>query len=133
MDERYANPRDRIDKSDEVYEIFASWTRTRTKVEAMEHLADAGVPCSAVMDTAELHNDPHLLARDFVQELDLPIHGRVPLLGFAPKLSKSENRLTPPPLLGEHTKEILVEVLGLGIDEVNALQIEGAFGEQAES
>ena len=99
----------------------------------MEHLADAGVPCSAVMDTAELHNDPHLLARDFVQEVDLPIHGRVPLLGFAPKLSKSENRLTPPPLLGEHTKEILVEVLGLGIDEVNALQIEGAFGEQAES
>ena len=95
--------------------------------------ADAGVPCSAVMDTAELHNDPHLLARDFVQELDLPIHGRVPLLGFAPKLSKSESRLTPPPLLGEHTKEILVEVLGLGIDEVNALQIEGAFGEQAES
>ena len=133
VDERYANPRDRIDKSDEVYEIFASWTRTRTKVEAMEHLADAGVPCSAVMDTAELHNDPHLLARNFVQELDLPIHGRVPLLGFAPKLSKSENRLTPPPLLGEHTKEILVEVLGLGIDEVNALQIEGAFGEQAES
>ena len=55
------------------------------------------------------------------------------MLGFAPKLSKSENRLTPPPLLGEHTKEILVEVLGLGIDEVNALQIEGAFGEQAES
>ena len=133
VDERYANPRDRIDKSDEVYEIFASWTRTRTKVEAMEHLADAGVPCSAVMDTAELHNDPHLLARDFVLELDFPIHGRVPLLGFAPNLSKSENRLTPPPLLGEHTKEILVEVLGLGIDEVNALQIEGAFGEQAES
>ena len=55
------------------------------------------------------------------------------MLGFAPRLSKSESQLTPPPLLGEHTEEILVEVLGLDLEEVNALQKEGAFGVQAES
>lgn len=42
VDERFANPRDRLDHRDEVYEIFASWTRARTKTEAMEAMAEAG-------------------------------------------------------------------------------------------
>ena len=126
VDERYASPRDRISRADEVYEIFASWTRERTKTEAMEQLADAGVPCSAVLDTAELHTDPHLVERGFVHQLDLPVHGEVPLLGFAPRMSESEVPLQAPPLLGEHTADLLEQDLGLSTDEITKLKESGA-------
>lgn len=127
VDERFANPRDRLDHRDEVYEIFASWTRARTKTEAMEAMAEAGVPCSAVLDTAELHSDPHLVERGFVHHLDLPMHGEVPLLGFAPRLSRSDVPMTAPPLLGEHTREVLAADLGLAADDLDALADEGAI------
>ncbi len=128
VDERFANPRDRFEHRDEVYEIFSSWTRERTKVEAMEAMAEAGVPCSAVLDTAELHSDRHLVERGFVHHLDLPLHGEVPLLGFAPRLSNSDVPMTAPPLLGEHTREVLAEDLGLAADALDALADEGAIG-----
>ena len=128
VDERFANPRDRLEHRDEVYEIFSSWTSERTKVEAMEAMAEAGVPCSAVLDTAELHSDRHLVERGFVHHLDLPMHGEVPLLGFAPRLSKSDVPMTAPPLLGEHTREVLAADLGLAVDDLDALADEGAIG-----
>ena len=127
VDERYAAPRDRIGRAGEVYEIFAEWTREHTKVEAMELLAEAGVPCSAVLDTAELHNDPHLVERDFIHPRDLPVHGEVPLLGFAPRLSKSDVPLSAPPLLGEHTEDVLAADLNLSPAEIADLKASGAI------
>ena len=128
VDERYASPHDRLERRDEVYEIFAAWTRERTKVEAMEAMAEAGVPCSAVLDTAELHTDRHLVARGFVHHMDLPMHGEVPLLGFAPRLSKSDVAMAAPPMLGEHTREVLAADLGLDADELDSLSDQGAIG-----
>ncbi|MBF66954.1 MAG: formyl-CoA transferase [Gammaproteobacteria bacterium] len=122
VDERFAEPRDRVAHGAALYEIVAAWTGERTKYEAMEHLAGAGVPCSAVQDTAELHTDPHLLARGFVHTLDLPNHGEVPLLGFAPRMSESEVPLTNPPLLGEHTAEVLARDLNLSSADIAELQ-----------
>tara|TARA_Y100001934_G_scaffold281770_1_gene392699 strand:- start:1257 stop:2489 length:1233 start_codon:yes stop_codon:yes gene_type:complete len=128
VDERFANPRDRVAHADELYAIVADWMKVRTKFEAMEHLAAAGVPCSAVEDTAELHTDPHLLARGFVHNLDLPLHGEVPLLGFAPRMSGSNVPLTAPPLLGEHTEGVLRSDLDVSDERLAELRDAGAFG-----
>ena len=114
--------------ADELYAIVADWMKVRTKFEAMEHLAAAGVPCSAVEDTAELHTDPHLLARGFVHNLDLPLHGEVPLLGFAPRMSGSNVPLTAPPLLGEHTEGVLRSDLDVSDERLAELRDAGAFG-----
>ncbi len=128
VDERFENVETRLQHGTELYEIFADWTRQRTKYEVMEILGEAGVPCSATLDTAELHTDPHLRERGFIHDVDHPVHGNVPLLGFAPELSASEVSMIRAPLLGEHTNEILAEELNLEQEVVDRLKSQGVLG-----
>ena len=131
IDPRFETTRGRIENGAELYEEIGNWTAQRTKYEAMETIAAAGVPCSACLDTAELHHDRHLTERGFVHELELPVHGRVPMLGFAPRLSESPFDMTPPPRLGEHTDEVLAAELGLDEGELAELRDAGAIGDPA--
>ena len=131
IDERFENTRKRIANGAALYEEVAAFTRTHTKYEAMEAIASAGVPCSACLDTAELHHDKHLTERGFVQQMELPVHGKVPMLGFAPRMSGSEVPMTRPPRLGEHTDEVLGADLGLGEADLAALRQDGAIGDSS--
>ena len=79
----------------------------------METLCAAGVPSSACLDTADMLDDRHLAARGFMEEIELPVHGKVRVPGFAPRLSASRVPLKRPPRLGEHTGELLRAELGL--------------------
>jgi len=128
IDERFQEPQTRVQHEAELYEVFASWTRARSKHDVMRILGEAGVPCSACLDTAELHNDPHLCERNFVKYIDHPVHGNVPLLGFAPELSASEVPIQRAPLLGEHTDEILTAELNLDRETLDRLKAEGVLG-----
>ena len=129
IDERFENTRKRMANGAALYEEVAAFTRAHTKYEAMEAIASAGVPCSACLDTAELHHDKHLTERGFVQQMELPVHGKVPMLGFAPRMSGSEVPMTRPPRLGEHTDEVLGADLGLGEADLAALRQSGAIGD----
>ena len=131
IDPRFETTRGRIENGAALYEEIGNWTGERTKYEAMETIAAAGVPCSACLDTAELHHDRHLTERGFVHELELPVHGRVPMLGFAPRMSGSPFEMTPPPRLGEHTDEVLAAELGLDEGELADLRDAGAIGDSA--
>ena len=131
LDERFASTRGRIDNGAALYEEIASFTKARTKYEAMETIAAAGVPCSACLDTRELHHDRHLVERGFVQPLELPVHGEVPMLGFAPRMSESEVPMRPPPRLGEHTDEVLAAELGLDEASLAPLREAGVIGDPA--
>ena len=127
VDERFADLSVRVSHEAALYEEIAMWTRQRTKHEVMQALGDAGVPCSAILDTAELHTDAHLAERGFVHAIDHPVHGEVPLLGFAPRMSASDVPLRRAPLLGEHTSEVLGDELGLAGAELSALREAGAI------
>ena len=131
LDERFASTRGRIDNGAALYEEIASFTRERTKYEAMEAIAAAGVPCSACLDTRELHHDRHLVERGFVQPMELPVHGEVPMLGFAPRLSESQVPMRRPPRLGEHTDEVLTAELGLDQEALAPLREAGVIGDPA--
>ena len=127
VDARFTDMQARIANGDALYEEIAKWTRARTKEEVMETLGAAGVPCSACLDTRELHTNPHLLARDFIHTIDHPMHGTVPLLGFAPRLSASDVPIRRAPLLGEHTEEVLGDELGLEPSALKALEKTGVI------
>lgn len=81
----------------------------------IEHLNKAGVPCSTVMNMADVFSDPQVLHQEMLLEVDHPGHGIVKMLGFPVKLERTPCRVTrPAPELGQHTDEILS---GLGMDQ----------------
>ena len=120
-DPRFETGLARVQHAEELYAEIEKWSRERTKYEMMSHLGEAGVPCSAVLDTKDLYDDPHLNERGFVHEIEHPQHGNVRLLGWAPRMSKSDVPIERAPLLGEHSQDVLAAELGLGADEVASL------------
>ncbi|MEJ5222098.1 MAG: CoA transferase [Tepidiforma sp.] len=128
MDPRFATVRDRHAHGDELWEYIASWTRQRTKFEAMEHLAAAGVPCSAVFDTEDLLANRHLRARNMVRTIQHPTVGEFQLLAPPIHLSDSEVELQRAPLLGEHTAGVLAAELGLTAADLADLAARGVIG-----
>ena len=132
-DPRFRGPRWRLQNAGALRAEIGAWIRERTKYEAMETIAGAGVPCAACLDTVDLHRDRHLAARGFIHELDLPVHGRVRMLGFAPAPAAACAALTRPPRLGEHTREVLGAELDLGDAEIEALHAAGVIRDAARS
>ncbi len=126
-DPRFARGRDRHEHADALYDEIAKWSRERSKYEAMKIIGEGGVPCSAVLDTADLFRDPHLLARGFVKTIQHPVRGELLLLGWPARLAKSEVPIEPAPLVGENTAGVLREDLGLGDAELGALREAGAI------
>jgi formyl-CoA transferase len=77
----------------------------------VERLLAAGVPAGPIHDYAEVFNDPHTRERRMTEEIQHPVEGRVRTLGFPLKMHGSPLSIRrPPPLLGEHTDEILSEL-----------------------
>jgi formyl-CoA transferase len=103
-------------------EAIAKWVRERSKHETMRVLGELGVPCGAVLDTRELHRDPHLVERGFVESIEHPQHGRLAMLGCPVRMSAGRAPTRPAPLLGAHTAEVLRADLGLGAAELDALR-----------
>jgi len=99
----------------------SEWTKQHDKKTAMKILAEAGVPVSAVWDTRDLFQDPHLQARNFIHTVDHPDYGPVPILGWGPQMSDSHVPLKAAPQLGEHTRDVLMSELGLTDDDIERL------------
>lgn len=131
-DDRFSTGRARQENRELLYEEIAEWTRQRTKSECMHRFAEAGLCASQVMQTNELFSDPHLVERDFIKTIDHKQHGRVRLLGWPARLSKSSVDITAAPLLGEHTDAVLSADLGLTDDDLSALRAQEAIGDEME-
>jgi formyl-CoA transferase len=126
-DPRFRANRDRLDNREELEALISEWTLQRDKYDAMQELADGGVPASAVLDTRDLYENPHLTVRGFVHSVDHPTHGPIRLLGFAARMSESEVPFSAAPLLGQHSKEVIAEDLGLSPAEIDALVTAGVI------
>jgi formyl-CoA transferase len=91
----------------------------------MRLLGDAGVPAGACQDTGEVLADPHLKAREMIVDIDYPTRGTYQTVGCPVKMSDSPATVTRPPLLGEHTAELLGALCGIDPDEVKRLREDG--------
>jgi len=130
-DARFETAEARAAHRDELHAEIESWTRGRSKHEAMRILGEAGVPASAVMDTSDLFRDPQLLARGFVQQVEQPTEDGTTeertLLGSPLRLSSSEVPITRAPRLGEHTAAVLADELGLDGAAIEELRTQGVI------
>jgi crotonobetainyl-CoA:carnitine CoA-transferase CaiB-like acyl-CoA transferase len=98
--------------------------RQHPKDHWVQTLLDNGIPAGPIIGYPEAFDSEHGKARGMRMEIDHPVEGKVPNIGFAVKLSGTPQQVRRhPPLLGEHTREVLQEA-GLDYDK---LQGEGAF------
>jgi len=95
----------------------------------IERLLEAGIPAGPILTYPQAFDSEHGRHRQMRIEIDHPIEGKVPNIGFAVKMGGTPQQVRRhPPLLGEHTAEVLDE-LGLSKDEQESLAKAGAFGE----
>ena len=128
VDERYEDMWKRNENGETLHAEISKWTSQRTKWEAMDYLGAAGVPASAVLDTYDLFHNPHFEERGFVHDLEHPEHGDIRLLGWAPRMSRSDVPIRRAPLLGEHTREVLSDDLGLEGPKYSEMEAAGILG-----
>jgi formyl-CoA transferase len=124
-DPRFATSEARWEHRDALNAIVEEWTRARSKHEVMRVLGGAGVPCGAVQDTGEVLADPHLKEREMIVDVECPGRGTYKTVGCPVKLSDSPVAVTRPPLLGEHTADLLRELCGVDPEEANKLRDAG--------
>ncbi|WP_166462534.1 CaiB/BaiF CoA-transferase family protein [Amycolatopsis acidicola] len=120
------DPTDRRAGEDEIDRALAAWTRDRPAEDIAVRLQDAGV-AAAVVATGEdlVDRDEHLAARGFYPVLEHPLAGPVKHEGIVARLSRTPGGLdTAAPLLGQHTAEVLAELLG--VDEARLAQLKAA-------
>ena len=125
-DPEWSTPQVRLPKLDKCFEMIEQWTMTKTKFEVMATLNPLNVPCGPILSIEELINEAALVKTGTVVEVDHPERGPYRTVGNPIKLSASPSHVTRSPLLGEHTDEILSDVLGYGSDEIEQLREAGA-------
>ena len=125
-DSEWNTPEARLPKLDQMFNEIEKWTSTKSKSEVMETLNPLNVPCGPVLSMEELSTDQSLRETGTVVEVDHPERGKYLTVGNPIKLSDSPADVQRSPLLGEHTDEILRQVLGMSADEVDAAKKSGA-------
>jgi crotonobetainyl-CoA:carnitine CoA-transferase CaiB-like acyl-CoA transferase len=122
-DARFQTNPGRVQHRDELIALLQTVFRSRSTSEWSALLIENDIPCSPINDIPTILNDPHVLAREMVQEVD-----GVRLLGPVAKLSETPARLqSAPPRLGQHTKQVLRELLGKGDEEIARLRESGVI------
>ncbi len=125
-DPEWATPEVRLPKLDQCFAMIEKWTMTKDKLEVMKILNEVNVPCGPILDMRELAEDASLRARGVVVEVEHPERGKFLTVGNPIKLSDSPSEVTSSPLLGEHTDEILRDIVGLDDEAIAAAKAEGA-------
>ena len=126
-DPRFAKISERRKNQREMWRLIEEFASNYTKWQLMELLNELEVPCGPIMSTHDLANDEHVRLRDMYVELDHPNRGKWHNVGMPIKLSDSRAEVARSPLLGEHTDEVLRELLGYADAEIAAMRDAGAF------
>ena len=112
----------------EVFEAIEEWTMTQTKFEVMEICNPLDIPVGPILSMKEVAAEQSLRDTGTVVEVDHPTRGKYLSVGNPVKLSDSPSEVKRSPLLGEHTDEILSEVLNYTEEEIKEIHASGVVG-----
>ena len=127
-DPDYATPDARLPRLDEVFAEIEKWTETKDKFEVIKICDPLDIPCGPILSMKEIAEDEDLRRSGTIVEVDHPERGPYLSVGCPIKLSDSVVEVTRSPLLGEHTEEILTEVLGYAGEDLERIVASGAVG-----
>ena len=125
----FAKNRDRVQNRSQLVPILEAVMKLRSKADWLSALEAAKVPCGAINNLAEVFTDPQIEAREMVTHWQHPFKNDLPLVASPIKLSATPVRAPgrgglPPPLLGQHTDEVLREVLNYSDTQLSELKNE---------
>jgi formyl-CoA transferase len=124
-DPRFAKNPDRVTNREVLDDLIAQALRLEPTAAWIEKLRGAGVPCGPINSVAEALNDPHTLARGMVRTVKHPKVGDLRMLGIPFRLSATPEAIRrAPPLLGQHTEEVLGADLGFSAERIAQLRAE---------
>lgn len=127
-DSRFADNALRTENHAALEPLLAEVLADKTVAEWCEVLVQAGVPSGPLCDVGEVFNDEQIAAREMIVEIDHPIAGRQAMPNSPLKFSQTPIQLQrPAPLLGQHTEEVLRDMLDLRTDEITGLRADGVI------
>lgn len=124
-DARFAKNPDRVTHRETLDRLIAQALEQDKSGAWIEKLRAAGVPCGPINSVAEALNDPHTLAREMVRTVTHPTAGEVKMVGIPFRLNDTPATIRrPPPLLGQHTEDVLAGELGMSAERIAQLRAE---------
>lgn len=125
-DPRFLTNKLRVANRAALIPLIRQATVFKTTAQWVSELEAAGVPCGPINDLAQVFADPHVQARGLAVSLPHPLAGSVAQVASPIRMSETPvEYLRPPPLLGEHTMQVLGELLGVSDEELSALREAG--------
>jgi formyl-CoA transferase len=126
-DPDYATPNARLPRLKAIFATIEQWTMTMSKFDVMAKCNAVDIPVGPILSMKEIAEEPSLRATGTVVEVDHPTRGKYLTVGNPIKLSDSPCEVERSPLLGEHTEEILRDVLGYSPSDVAEIKGSGAI------
>lgn len=121
-DTRFQINADRVENRSELEKILIPFFENLELQKIITILKNAGIPCGAINNLEEALNNPQVLEREMVQEIEIPEVGKTKIIGIPIKMSDTPGSIRiPPPNLGEHTVEILKDYLHFSDTEIQNL------------
>ena len=108
--------------------ILEAWVKSKKRDELVKLLIENDVPVAPVQRVDDIFKCPQVKDREMLVEVNHPIAGSLQIVGPPVKFSKTPGRVTKPaPLLGEHTEEILRDLIGYNTEDIEHLKDEGVI------
>ena len=123
---KYSSTNARVKIPDEVDNLVETWTKTLSTAEVVNRCNKADIPCTAIPSFEQVANDPQLLSRQMIVEVEQAVSGKVKVPGSVFKMSETPGEPDHcAPFLGEHNYEVYSGLLGYSEQEIRKLDDEG--------
>ena len=121
-DPRFATRTDRRANASELESELSEWFLSRTTEEAVEYLSSFSIPCAAINNVEQAANEPHVHEREIMVEVPDPVAGTMFVAGKMIKFSRTPMVVGSTPMVGEHTEEVLQDILGYSQEKIQTLR-----------
>lgn len=127
-DPRFATRKARLENKSHLIPMMESHLQTQNGDVWLEAIHKAGVPAGPINSLDRVLSDPQVLAREMVVEIDGPAKDKIKAIGNPLKMEKTPaETFTRPPMLGEHTQEVLTNIIGYSKEKIDSLKLRGAI------
>ncbi len=118
----------KLNVEDLTRDVVEKLVENMTRAEAEKFFVEVDIPVTPVLYASEAVHDPHIMSRDLFVEVEHPTMGKIKVINFPVKFSKTPGEVvSAAPLLGQNNKEILMNYLGYTEEEIDKLESEGVL------